>query len=179
VAPDPEQSVSGEKKHTRSKLDLWRRSGAGVVLLLLTGAVIWSNATSHLWVCVDTITTISTRPVVHLCHPLGVTDAPVVLVLVVVAALMFQDISTIKIGGLIELERSVKESVKEQEKLTENVERILNQVSTNAQAIVNNYYWQPGEFFPPNPDQFARKTREFKEALAEPDESKSKSGEDE
>jgi hypothetical protein len=148
------------------------------MLGLLAGAAIWSNTTSHLRVCVDTITTISARPVVQLCHPMGVTDAPVVLVLIVVGALMLPDISTIKIGGLIELERSVKESVKEQEKLTENVERILNQVSTNAQAIVYNYpQLQPGEPVPFEPGQFDQKAREFREALAEPDESKS--GEDE
>jgi hypothetical protein len=134
-----------------TKLDFWRRLVAFALLGGLVAVVVWSNLTGHLRVCDDLVARVGSQPVVRSCRPLSTTDAPVIALFVFIGALFFPDLTSIKIAGVVELAREVKQ----QETRTESLERKfdilsvnMNAAASSAETHVHNYYDRtlgPGE----------------------------------
>lgn len=108
-----------------------------VVILALGGLTIaLLSATNHgFQVCEDLVARVGTKPAVRSCRPLGATDAPFLVGLLLVVLLLMPDFTRISIVGFVELERKV--TVQEEKTRTLETQVIaLQTVQASASARV-------------------------------------------
>lgn len=96
---------------------------AGVLLVGLAVAATISGFTPHLRVCAQSADGAGE------CRPMDVSDLHVVTTFVLVALLLLPDLSKVKIGGLIELERTVADTSRKVEVADAKLERVLQQMA--------------------------------------------------
>ena len=115
--------VSADGSDARAPRPSLRHYGAAAVLLLAVALTVASSFAhdSPLRQCQDVVATVGEAPVVETCRPLSVTDGPVLLLLTVFLVLLLPDVKSIKIAGVLELEREVKETRTEVEVLGSRV----------------------------------------------------------
>lgn len=107
---------------------LARWTAAGLLLVGLAVATALSGSTRYLRLCSPN------AEGVYLCRPMGLTDAPVVAIFALVGLLLLPDLSRVKIGGVLELERLVAETNRNVQAADVKIERVLERVSAFASA---------------------------------------------
>ena len=104
------------------------------MLVALAVVTAYSHLTLHLRVCDDIVARVGTQPTVRSCRPLEVTDAPVILILILALGLILPDVQKITIAGVLELERKVDQQEQRVEHLASRIDMI---VSTRSAANVS------------------------------------------
>ncbi|WP_133852773.1 hypothetical protein [Labedaea rhizosphaerae] len=87
------------------------------------------------------------------CKPLQATDAPVILIALVAIGLFAPDLTKLKVGGLIEVERKIDQQKAAVSELTDEVRTLTLGVQTKLSATMHSethhhHYPRPGEFWP-------------------------------
>lgn len=142
-----------------------RWSIAGSLLVGLAVAATVSGFTPHLRVCAEGAGGVPS------CRPMDLSDLHVVTILVVVALLLLPDLSKVKIGGLLELERMVADTSRKVEVADAKLERVLQQMaamsfaSSHSDASASNSQNLTLNVITPSParldeDSMARKAKE-------------------
>lgn len=106
-------------------------SARRILAVLLVAAwivVTWiSFETSYLQVCSDHIARVGNAPLVRSCDPLGLTDAPLLVLLGAAVLLLLPDVSSLEIPGILRLERRIEAQVDRQEKIAEEIKNLVQQ----------------------------------------------------
>jgi hypothetical protein len=84
---------------------------------------------------------VGSNPVVHSCHSLGLTDTPTIAVLIAAALLLLPDVTKISFGGIVAIERVVKE----QGRRTEEAIQRLTMISQQQVHVHQHVYLDRGE----------------------------------
>lgn len=138
---------------------------AGLLLVGLAVAAAVSGLTPHLRVCAQSADGAAS------CRAMALSDLHVITIFVLAALLLLPDLSKLKIGGLIEIERVVADTSRKVEVADAKLERVLQQMAaisfSNAQADASASNSQNMSFtlIVPSPahldeDSMARKAKE-------------------
>ena len=110
---------------------------AGVLGIVALGLV--SSLTEWLRVCEDVLAEAGNTPVVETCHPMGVTDVPVLGLAVVVALAFAPDVGELGLFGLVSWKRKVDETAAGQAELSQKVADMRVAIAqTQAQNLTVN-----------------------------------------
>jgi len=142
--------------------DRLRWAGAGVLLVALIVILTYSYMTPHLRSCDDVVVRVGQTPTVQSCHPMSITDAPVILVLVLALGIIAPDVKRVSIGGVIELERNIREQERRTERLEGKLEIIAAATASAATTIYMSPTWPANAAVPAvNEEQLAEKARQI------------------
>lgn len=142
-APAYHPDMTNEPEKPGTETSIWtklRRGCAGVLVLLALAAAVLSSWTPWLssWqVCQQEVVTIGDSPVAEVCRPLAVTDAPVLLVVLLSLLLLLPDLKTFKIAGLVEIERHIMEAREEVKDVARQITTLTANSAANAHNEVN------------------------------------------
>jgi hypothetical protein len=95
-----------------------------LLLVALAVALAYSALTPHLRVCDDIVARVGSKATAASCEPLGITAAPVVVVLILALGLILPDVRKVSIAGVVELEREVREQEQRVERLASKIETV-------------------------------------------------------
>lgn len=101
-----------------------RRGLAGVLLTGWLAMLMVSAWTTQLQVCNDEVARVGSTALVKSCGSLSITDAPSLALLVVVGILLFPDLSSLEIPGVLRVERKLEEQAKRQEDIAAMIQRL-------------------------------------------------------
>ena len=111
-----------------------RRTLATISLVALVATMWVSSQTHYLRTCDDLVARVGTAPLVSSCRPLSVTDAPMIVILIVVGILLFPELSALEIPGVIRLEKELEEQARRQDDIVAAIHRL--EVSQHQQVNV-------------------------------------------
>lgn len=116
--------------------------------------------------CEDVVARVGSTPVAQSCRPLSITDAPILLAVLLFVLLILPDFSKISIAGFLDLERKVEAQVER----TGELEKSFNQLQVSVQLAslrqhttvnVGREYLGPDEAVDKALPGLERKEREF------------------
>jgi hypothetical protein len=108
-----------------TRLTIARRALAGVLVAAWI-AVTWiSFQTSYLQTCEDEVARVGNAPLIKSCGPLGLTDAPLLVLIGAAVLLLLPDVTSIEIPGIVRLERRVEAQSERQEEIAQEIKNVM------------------------------------------------------
>ena len=159
-APRQAGSTSAKKRSFR----LWI---AGFLVAGLAVALSISALTSQLRVCDDIVARVGSQPAVRSCRPLEITDAPVILILLLALGFVLPDVRKISIAGVVELEREVHEQERRIEQLGSRIDMLVSSVASSRASIYFEQTLPSGTSVTLNEGVFAQKEQLLAEEIGE------------
>lgn len=148
-----------------------RRLVAGALLLGAICFVTVSNLQGKWRVCEETSTTTEGKiSTTKKCRPIVVTDAPIVLLTILMTALVAPDLAKIKIAGLLEVERKIDEQKATVAEISHKIDilSVKAEASASSGVFMGPHFWvSPDRTWPPgrpinmDKNKLAEKAREF------------------
>lgn len=113
-----------------------RRSLAGLILASALVAAIGSAMRADWRICrEDAVRSASDTQIVEVCGPLLVTDAPMVVSLILGVLLLAPDFQRVTIPGVLELESKVEAQARRQDVLEQRIGLLAQQATTVRQDV--------------------------------------------
>jgi hypothetical protein len=108
---------------------------AGLLLAGWLGILMVSAWTSQLQVCTDEVAQVGSKALARSCGSLSFTDAPSLALLVVVGVLLFPDLASLEIPGILRVERKLEVQARQQDDLASMVQRLQVSVGQRVEVI--------------------------------------------
>jgi hypothetical protein len=109
-----------------------------ILLVGWLGMLMVSAWTTHLQVCSDEVARVGSTALARSCGSLSLTDAPSLAVLVVVGILLFPELSSLEIPGILRVERKLEAQARRQEDIAGLIQRLEVSMGQRVEVRVVN-----------------------------------------
>lgn len=99
-----------DEPESRDTLARTRRAASAALLVALVAVCLLSTFDPDVRVCGDALASTGEDGAVTICRPLSLTDPGVLLAALLALLLLLPDLSSLKIAGLVELERTAEQT---------------------------------------------------------------------